>query len=352
MNDAGTGIWMIVLRTLGCLWVILGTSLAAPASVFLPGARHEYQRFNNCGPVTIGMAMSYYGSPDSQYQIAPLLKPNKADKNVSPQELASFARRRGFQVHIGVAGEISLLKRLLEAGFPTIVESWFVVPDHGGMGHYRLLVGYDDGAGYFRAFDSYYGPKVTLSYSEFDSLWRGFNRTYLVVYPEKRAKDLEAVLGQRTSKDWERRLALEFARKETQDFPDNTFAWFNLGSSLLEAGDVAGAVKAFDRARATPASRYDPGRPRSTTTRWPWRMLWYQFGPYEAYYRAGRYSDVISLANENLRLAADLEESLYWRGKAYQALGKINSARSDYQQALSLRPSYQDARAALEGLGR
>ena len=55
----------------------------------LSGARHEYQRLNNCGPVTIGMAMSDWGGRQNQYQIAPLLKPNKADNNVGPDELAS-----------------------------------------------------------------------------------------------------------------------------------------------------------------------------------------------------------------------------------------------------------------------
>ncbi|ADH63015.1 hypothetical protein Mesil_1110 [Allomeiothermus silvanus DSM 9946] len=49
---------------------------AQPSSIRLEGVRHEYQRFNNCGPVTVGMAMSFWGSGLTQYQIAPVLKPN------------------------------------------------------------------------------------------------------------------------------------------------------------------------------------------------------------------------------------------------------------------------------------
>ena len=33
----------------------------------------------------------------------------------------------------------------------------------------------------------------------------------------------------------------------------------------------------------------------------PWRMLWYQFGPFEAYYETGRYDEVIALADATLQ---------------------------------------------------
>jgi len=42
-----------------------------------------------------------------------------------------------------------------------------------------------------------------------------------------------------------------------------------------------------------------------------------------------------------------LEESHYWRGMAYEALGDIDKAREDYEIALQLRPTYQDALEAL-----
>nr|WP_290669162.1 C39 family peptidase [Ardenticatena sp.] len=95
-----------------------------PAQVMLSGVRHEYQRWNNCGPVTIGMALSFFGRFDTQDQTAPTLKPNPDDKNVSPEELATYAKRIGFVAHVGVAGDIALLKRLLTAQFPIIIETW------------------------------------------------------------------------------------------------------------------------------------------------------------------------------------------------------------------------------------
>jgi hypothetical protein len=48
---------------------------------------HEYQKLNNCGPVALAIALSYYGVERTQFDIAPLVKGYNKDKNVSPEEL-------------------------------------------------------------------------------------------------------------------------------------------------------------------------------------------------------------------------------------------------------------------------
>lgn len=334
--------------------LLFGLALAQsgnlPASVLLSGIRHEYQRLNNCAPVTIGMAMSYWGGKETQYQIAPVLKPNPRDKNVSPEEMVAYARSKGYGVSYGVAGDYPLLKRLLAAKFPVILDSWFVTGD-GGMGHDQLLVGYNDQAGYFNAFDSYWGPNVKLKYKDLDVLWQMFNRTYIVVYPKARAGEIEALLGSRADekKLWANALAV--AKSEIQAQPNNPFPWFNLGNVLLKQGDAKGAAAAYDRSRAlkTPAA-LDPTRPRDALGNWPWRLMWYQFGPYEAYYQAGRYGDVVALANDVLGRINDHEESFYWRGMARKAQGNLAGAKADFQAALRFRPSYREAAQALKNL--
>jgi tetratricopeptide (TPR) repeat protein len=340
--------WLLALPLL--LGLALAQSEALPALVHLSGVRHEYQRFNNCGPVTLGMAMSYWGGQETQYQIAPVLKPNPQDKNVSPAEMVAYARGKGYKVHYGIAGNYDLLKRLLAAQFPTIVESWFVTK-HGGMGHYRLLVGYDDQAGYFNAFDSYWGPKVTLKYKDLDALWQVFNRTYIVVYPASRQPQLKAILGERLDETKLLQKAFALATSETQSQPNNAFAWFNLGDVLLQQGDAKGAAAAYDRSRAQkPNLAFDTTRPRDAVNGWPFRMMWYQFGPYQAYYKAGRYGDVVRLANDVLRRINDHEESFYWRGLARKAQGDLAGAKADFQIALRYRPSYREAAQALKNL--
>ena len=61
-----------------------------PEAVKLTGTRHEYQKWNNCGPANLSMALSYWGWDGDQRPIADWVKPNPRDKNVMPYELASF----------------------------------------------------------------------------------------------------------------------------------------------------------------------------------------------------------------------------------------------------------------------
>ena len=117
--------------------------------------------------------------------------------------------------------------------------------------------------------------------------------------------------------------------------PQDKFAQFNIGTSLLKLGDAAGAVQAYQTAREL---------------KLPWRMLWYQFGLYEANFAQGNYDNLVKVTSEILKVKAGLEESYYWRGKAQAALGNADAARQDFQQALQYRENYQEAQTALNGL--
>jgi hypothetical protein len=75
---------------------ILSAAPLAPR-VALTGITHQWQTWNNCGPSTITMNLSYYGRPETQVESAQFLKPNQEDKNVSPEELAAYARSLGFE---------------------------------------------------------------------------------------------------------------------------------------------------------------------------------------------------------------------------------------------------------------
>ncbi|GAA5533152.1 C39 family peptidase [Deinococcus aluminii] len=319
-----------------------------PASASISGIRHEYQRLNNCGPVTVGMALSRWGGKLDQYDIAPKLKPNRGDVNVSPGELAAFAQSQGLDVHLAQNGSRDLLRRLLAAGYPVIVETWFVT-EHGGMGHYRLLTGYDDAGQTFRALDSYLG-RLNLPYARFDELWRSFGRTYLVVSPPDRQEEVRRLLGFRADASAARQEALRVALAEAGRRND-AVGWLNVGEAKLGVGDARGAARAFDQAFAAKADpRLDPTRPAYVKGGLPWRTLWYSFAPLEAYSRVGRYADVLRLAEAVLRDAPAHEEAHYWRGRALAGLGRTAEARAAYREALRLRPGYAAARVALDRL--
>jgi tetratricopeptide (TPR) repeat protein len=82
-------------------------------------------------------------------------------------------------------------------------------------------------------------------------------------------------------------------------------------------------------------------------------MMWYQTGPYFAYYLTGRYQDVIALADftlDNARLKI-LEETYIWRGRAYAALGDTNQAYDDLCESLKYHADFAPAVQEIQRLG-
>jgi tetratricopeptide (TPR) repeat protein len=81
--------------------------------------------------------------------------------------------------------------------------------------------------------------------------------------------------------------------------------------------------------------------------------MWYQTGPYWAYYYSGRYQDVINLANNTFKTvgAPTLEESLYWRGLAEYALGNRQAAVGDVQKSVYYNKNFQAGISKLQEWG-
>jgi tetratricopeptide (TPR) repeat protein len=319
---------------------------ALPANWRLAGLRHEWQTWNNCGPATLATYLSYYGSGLDQAAIGAVLRLSADDKNVSPEELAAYAAGQGYVAQVLVNGNELLLRSLLAAGIPVLVETWHEDQPNDGLGHYRLLVGYDDAAQHWIAYDSYDRAGliegdgyqgIRLAYDRFAPWWQVFNRTFVLVYPPDRAATVDGLLaasGAAPATMWQ--AAAARAQAELTQEPGNAYAWFNLGSSLTALGDTAGAAQAFDQARAIGL---------------PWRMLWYQFRPFEAYLAQGRTQDVLDLTASVLAQTSSIEEIHYWRGRALAAQGELAGAQAAFTQALALNPDFTPARDALVGIG-
>ncbi len=299
-------------------------------SVSLRGFKHEYQKWNNCGPATLAMTLSFFGRTDTQAAIAAAIKPNYDDRNVRPDELSAYASSVGLRALVRVNGSLDRLKLLLSNDVPVIIETALVKQPQGWMGHYRLLIGYD--AKQFFTLDSYDGPSVKLAAAELDDAWRAFNRQYLVIYDEAHAARVRAILADTLDDAAMYAQAAATARAESAADPQDAFAAFNLGASLVGLNRYAEAATAFDRAR---------------TLGLPWRMMWYEFGAYEAYLHVGRNAEVIALADTLLRQANDLEESHYYKGLALRALKREPEARAEFETALRFNPHYRAAQRAL-----
>ena len=307
------------------------------AAVLLSDSTHNYQLWNNCGPATLAMALHYYGWGGDQQEAAAFLKPEQEDKNVNPAEMVEFTRQHGLEAILRYGGNINLVRQLLLAGFPVLVEKGFdpEPAQLGWMGHYLLIVGYNEFEGALITMDSYLGPNQKEPYPHFDDYWRHFNRTYIVIYQPEQEGKVAAVLGDDMNPTVNLWNTLAIAIDETNRDPKDPFAWFNLGTSYTQVGYYQDAAGAYDQARLLGL---------------PWRMLWYQFGPYQAYLQAGRYDEVLALAEATLGTTLEVEETFYYQGLARQAKGDVAGARTAFQQALDFNPHYTAAIQAIAAL--
>jgi hypothetical protein len=325
-----------------------------PASHRLGNLNFEYQKLNNCGPANLSMALSFWGWSGDQRDTAAILKPNVQDKNVMPYQMADFVNdHTSLQALVRVGGDLETIKRFIAAGFPALVEKSYDVinDDLGWMGHYQVLFEYDDQRGRFIGQDSYVGPSQPIAYDDLLAAWRGFNYTYLIIYPPSQHDRVFAILGEHADEETNIRLAAQKASDEifSSSGRDQFFAWFNRGTNLMLLQDYAGAAAAYDQAFALRAEL------NLARTADPWRIMWYQTGPYWAYFYTGRYWDVFSLASvtldENNPKKPQLEESLYWRGLAKEALGDEHGAIQDWQTSLEYYPGFEPSLFALQRIG-
>ncbi|NOY99403.1 MAG: tetratricopeptide repeat protein [Chloroflexi bacterium] len=312
-----------------------------PAQVSLPVPEYELQGMNNCGPATLTMALRYYGWDGNQYDISDIIKPVPQDRNVNPDEMAYYVRNYAgwLRAEYRVGGTPDLLKRLLAAGYPVIIEETFHFDtpywpnDDLWAAHYMLLTAYDDASRVFTGQDSFYGPDQPISYDDLDENWRPFNYVYMLIYLPDDEAELQTILGADWDEDANRQNALAASQAATASHPDDAFAWFNLGTNLLYFERYTESADAYDTAR-------NLGLPQ--------RMLRYQFGPFITYFQANRIDDLLTLTQYALQRTPNSEEALLWRGWARYRQGDIKGAVTDWESALHHRPGYPDAQYALD----
>jgi tetratricopeptide (TPR) repeat protein len=313
---------------------IADLTLPAPGNqVQLTGMSHQWQTWNNCGPATISTNMSYFGRTETQVEAARFLKPNSDDKNVSPYELAAYARNVGMGAIVRQGGSIDELRTFLSNNFPVLTETW-LVHDGDGLGHYRLITGFDDAEGVFITMDSLNGPDHRVSYEQLDSDWRVFNRLYVVTFPLEQSDIVSTIIGPDVDDVVMYERLVSQAQTEIEINPNDAIAHFNLGEALTRLGRHQAAVSAFDRAR---------------TLGLHWRRLWYQFTPFEAYYATGRFQDVLDLAEATLQGTGGLEEAYYYRGLALHATGQPGAVEA-FEAAIAYNANFTRAQEALNKL--
>ncbi len=332
-----------------------------PAAFRIDGLVNEPQKFNNCGPTNLALVLQYYGDPTTQLEAAAYLKPNNQDRNVSPWQISDYVNEFTNLKSITRAnGTHTLLKRLIAANFPVVIEKGYdpnVENARGWYGHYLTVFGYNDEKAEYYTMDTFLGPFTerdtkpgyTLadgrpySYDYIAHYWQQFEYTFYVVYPPEREQELLSMLGPELLDDvtmWTQSAAR--AQKELEEDPENPFSWFNVGTALTRLGEITGEGTYYQNASTAFDKAFSIGLPS--------RMIWYQHKPYVAYIKTGRYEDAIKLADNSFvdPGGRTIEEAYKYKGDALSFLGDFNGAARAYEEALKLNGNFYPAQIALD----
>lgn len=325
-------------------------TLAQPGEkALLSQTRVAYQTFNNCGPATLSMILSYYGINKSQKELGDEMRPyqypkgDNDDKTIFPTEFVAWVEKFGLEAIYRPNGSLELLKLFLANEIPVVVKTW--LRPNEDIGHFRIIRGFDEGAKVLIDDDSYFGPNRRLSYFDFMSMWQPFNYGYIPVYKPEKEEIVKAVLGQDQDSEVAYWKAVNRAQKESQLDPNNIYPIFNLSTSYYHVGEYEKSVTEFEKVES----------------RLPRRMLWYQIEPILAYFELarnklvykelGNYDRVFEISNWLFDHGNRAFSELYQiRGEIYLEKGDKEAAKREFELALQYNKNFQPAKDALQSL--
>jgi len=319
-----------------------------PANMMLDGFTWIHQGVNRCSAAALSIHLSYYQpvTADTYFELSgQVLNTWGADASVRIEEMAAAAEARGLGAVVRRGGTVDLMRQLVAAGFPVLLEnSYYDGADYvrDWMSHNRVLVGYDDSSQTFFFQDPLLGfpdgEIVAYSYEDVLIRWKPFNYDYLVIYEPQDEPMVQAILGDQWDTAYNAQWTLDIAQEQINNGENDSFTYFNLGWAQLQLGLNEEAAASFDTALSMGL---------------PMRMLWYEFGPFEAYLAVGRYEDVVTLVGQQLAVAGDeisVEEWYYYAARAYEELGNLERAVLNYQVAIARNRNFTEASERLQAL--
>ena len=330
-----------------------------PQSQRLEGLRLVWQDINRCSAAALTIQLSYYMTftdlSGAYNEVVRQLNPRLSDASVRIEEMGALAEAQGLGSIVRRGGTVELLKQLVANGFPVLIENVYYDGPNGWndwMSHNRVLMGYDDAVNEFYFYDPLRGAGqnaqgYAMTYDDVAQRWRPFNYDYLVLYrPEEEAK-LQEVLGAQWDAAYNAQWTLSLAQAEIDSGNADSFTYFNRGWAELQLDLYEDAAASFDRALSMGL---------------PWRMLWYEFGPFEAYLEVGRYDDVIRevrrtiaglpeiAISPELNVEISIEELYYYIAQAYLGQGNTERAIANLDAALYRKPNFIEARELMDSL--
>ncbi len=313
--------------------------LTPPAQKILPTNYHIFQSFNNCGPAALSMALSHYRISKSQEELGQNLRPWQNadgindDKSVTLEEVAEESKKYGFIPYRRPNGDVEKIKLFIAYDMPVITRTWLDARED--IGHYRVVKGYNETTKQLIQDDSLQNKNLWYGYEEFNIIWGKFNYEYLVLVPEDKKEIAEAILAEDIDEKTAWRKAVARSQNLLTQNPDNITEIFNLSVAYYNVGEFQKSVEEFEKVES----------------QLPFRTLWYQIEPIQAYYELGNFNRVFTITDQllnNQNLA--YEQAYLVRGKSYQKQGQTDMARQEFEKAVFYNPNFKEATEAFASL--
>lgn len=310
-----------------------------PVSKTLVNNYHIFETFNNCGPASLSMALSYYGVQKTQAELGQELRPHQNpngindDKSVTLEELANKSSEYNLIPYHRPNGSIDMLKLLITYDLPIITRTWTKIDED--IGHYRVIKGFDDNTKQVIQDDSLQGKNLKFTYSEFDKLWQKFNYEFLVLVPKQKQEIVEQILGENKDEKASWAKAVKNSKKLLEENQDNIYARFNLSVAFFNTGEYQKSVDEYEKVEDKLA----------------FRTLWYQLEPVKSYFQLGNYQRVFQItdkifSNQN----KGYSEAYLLRGYSYLKQNNKSAAKLEFEKAVLYNKFLKEAQFALNSI--
>lgn len=293
------------------------------------------QTFNNCGPASLSMALSYFDIQKSQEELGVALRPyqnadgDNDDKSVSLEELAKKAREYGLLTYHRPNGNITILKQFIAQDIPVISRTWLHVNED--IGHYRVVKGYNENNQTIIQDDSYEGANLSFSYDNFNTMWEKYDYEYLVLVPKEKKAFAESILGRNLDEKFAWQEAVKNNEAKLAKNPSDIYTRFNLSVVYYHVGEYKKSVEEFEKVQY----------------QLPLRTLWYQIEPIQAYLALNQHEKVFEWTDYIINTQNRAASELYiLRGESYKKQGNKEAARQEFENAVYYNQNLQEANDA------
>ncbi len=310
-----------------------------PSSKILVNSYYAKQTFNNCGPASLSMALSYFNIHESQHVLGQMLRPyqhptgDNDDKSVTFEEMAKKAQGYGLIAYHKPNGDIELLKKFITYDIPILTRTWLHINED--IGHYRVVKGFDEQTQTIIQDDSYEASNLSFSYEDFNAMWEKFDYEYLVLVPKDKQQIAETIIGENLDERFAWLKAVKRNEENLRSNPSDIYSRFNLSVAYYYLKEYQKSVDEFEKVE----------------NQLPFRTLWYQIEPILSYYELGHYDRVFAITDKTLNNHNRAFSELYiLRGKMYEAQGNNESAKNEYEKAVFYNKNLPEAQTALDSV--